>query len=183
MKVPVLLLLTAALSFAGRGNAADHGLKSVRVTTPQGYDRDLLQDNLQAVNAHANGGKGVLELPLPYALQPLLAVRRGHSAPLPKGTVIYKKGSKGDLPGNVYSDRRPTESKITVKWLKGSGRVVPIQGTGLSDLLIMREHRNRKDAHRAHVALLPPAATVTVAITPQDHSVYGFEILGPGQGC
>ena len=90
MKVPVLLLLTAALSFAGRGNAADHGLKSVRVTTPQGYDRDLLQDNLQAVNAHANGGKGVLELPLPYALQPLLAVRRGHSAPLPKGTVVYK---------------------------------------------------------------------------------------------
>jgi hypothetical protein len=60
MKVPVLLLLTAALSFAGRGNAADHGLKNVRVTTPQGYDRDLLQDNLQAVNAHANGGKGVL---------------------------------------------------------------------------------------------------------------------------
>ena len=59
MKVPVLLLLTAALSFAGRGNAADHGLKSVRVTTPQGYDRDLLQDNLQAANAHANGGKGV----------------------------------------------------------------------------------------------------------------------------
>jgi hypothetical protein len=47
----------------------------------------------------------------------------------------------------------------------------------------MREHRNRRDAHRAHVALLPPAATVTVAITPRDHSVYGFEILGPGQGC
>ena len=42
MKVPVLLLLAAALSFAGRGNATDHGLKSVRVTTPQGYDRDLL---------------------------------------------------------------------------------------------------------------------------------------------
>jgi hypothetical protein len=47
---------------------------------------------LQAANAHANGGKGVLELPLPYALQPLLAVRRGHSTPLPKGTVVYKKG-------------------------------------------------------------------------------------------
>ena len=182
MKVPVLLLLAAALSFAGRGNAADHGLKSVRVTTPQGYDRDLLQDNLQAVNAHANGGKGVLELPLPYVLQPLLAVHPDHPR-LPKGTVIYKKGPKGDLQGHVYSDRRPTESKITVKWLKGSGRVVPIQGTGLSDLLIMREHRNQKDAHRAHVALLPPAATVTVAITPRDHSVYGFEILGPGQGC
>ena len=185
MKVPVLLLLlAAALSFAGRGNAADHGLKSVRVTTDaQGYDRDLLQDNLQAANAHANGGKGVLELPLPYAPQPLLAVRRGHSAPLPKGTVVYKKGPKGDLQGHVYSDRRPTESKITVKWLKGSGRVVPIQGIGLSDLLIVREHLNQKDAHRAHVALLPPTATVTVAITPQDHSVYGFEILGPGRDC
>ena len=47
---------------ADRSTAADHGLKSVRVTTPQGYDRDLLQDNLQAANAHANGGKGVLEL-------------------------------------------------------------------------------------------------------------------------
>ena len=182
MKVPVLLLLATALSFAGHGNAAGHGLKSVRVTTPQGYDRDLLQDNLQAANAHANGGKGILELPLPYALQPLLAVHPDHPR-LPKGTVIYKKGPKGDLQGHVYSDRRPTESKITVKWLKGSGRVVPIQGTGLSDLLIMREHRNQKDAHRAHVALLPPAATVTVAITPRDHSVYGFEILGPGQGC